>query len=225
MSFSYFYGNLVNFTEEKFLHQIMQLINPVYHWKKRTQRDNVYWRKIITKVTCTPSLRSETLVTGSKCIRNYFFYFYYHLLLCSSKDLIFCLTFLIFLQSFWWTVQTFSAQNYLNFPMNLLKIKVSIEHQKYFVAHRNMPKIFHDPGKNFPASSPTYSMYSPLEFRFESMKLIVNESYLVTKFMHFNILTLYVISVWSDFTIWIFLIGFWSYILEICWWCCCRIKC
>ena len=34
--------------------------------------------------------------------------------------------------------------------------------QKYFMAHKYMPKIFHGPHKNPPAPPPTYLMYGPL---------------------------------------------------------------
>ena len=57
--------------------------------------------------------------------------------------------------------------------MNILKIKIRKEHEKYFAAHQRFSKIyhdssiyakiFHDPCKTPPALLPTYLMYGPLD--------------------------------------------------------------
>ena len=38
-----------------------------------------------------------------------------------------------------------TPQTNLNFQMNLLKLKTKKKHEKYFVAHQKVSKIFHDP--------------------------------------------------------------------------------
>ena len=58
--------------------------------------------------------------------------FYYYLLWCSLKNLVCCLTCLIFLKSSWWPFWTFSAQTHLNFQTNLLKVKIRKEYKKMF---------------------------------------------------------------------------------------------
>ena len=62
-----------------------------------------------------------------------------HFLRSNSKDLIFCLTCLIFLKSSWWPVWIFSAQTHLNFQINLLKVRIRKEHNKLFCG---LSKIF-----------------------------------------------------------------------------------
>ena len=56
--------SMANFLTEKSLHQIMQLVNPDYPWNKWNQG-----------VSCSPSLRSETLIIDSKWISIFFFIF------------------------------------------------------------------------------------------------------------------------------------------------------
>ena len=97
--------------------------------------------------------------------------FYHHLLSCSSRNLISCLTCLIFLKSSWWLVWTFSAQTHLKFQMNLLKAKIRKEHKKIFCGpSKNFTNIswtiniwlkyFITPAKTL-QPAPTYLMYSP----------------------------------------------------------------
>ena len=52
--------------------------------------------------------------------------------------------------------------------MNLLKIKIRKEHEKYFVVHQKFSKVFHGPSISLPrplqkpsGPPPTYLMYGP----------------------------------------------------------------
>ena len=108
------------------------------------QIEKSYSRKIVKKVypkPCSPALRSETRVILSKYIKNYFFWFLLpFVIMYISKDLICCLTCVIFLKYFWWPVWIFSVQIRLNFQMNLLKVKITKERKKAFCGPSNIFK-------------------------------------------------------------------------------------
>ena len=72
------------------------------------------------------------------------------------------LTCLVFLKSLVWIFSTpiplIQKKNYENRTQeNILCPIKNLE--KYFTIHQYMPKTFHDPDKNPPASSPIYLMY------------------------------------------------------------------
>ena len=114
---------MATFVREKSLHQIMQLINPDYPWKKIKSQKCVLWP--FTKVRDP----SNSFKMHQKLS---FWSLLPFVIMYSSKNLIWCLTCLIFLKSSWWPVWTFSAQTHLNFQLNLLKIKIRKEHKKIF---------------------------------------------------------------------------------------------
>ena len=77
-------------------------------------------------VSCSPSLRSGTLVTGLKSIVNFSFllYFYYCLLSCSSKDWICCLHILFWLSPI--------DSQFWHLPLKPKIVKIRKEHKNIF---------------------------------------------------------------------------------------------
>ena len=70
-------------------------------------------------VSCAPLIRSWTLITGSRCIQDYFFMgLSFHLSPYSLVDFVCYLAWLSFFKPPWWPVSTFCAQIALNFQIN-----------------------------------------------------------------------------------------------------------
>lgn len=70
-------------------------------------------------VSCAPLIRSWTLITGSRCIQDYFFMgLSFHLSPYSLVDFVCYLAWLSFFKPPWWPVSTFCAQIALNFQRN-----------------------------------------------------------------------------------------------------------
>ena len=132
--------SMATFLRKKYLHQVMQLIKPDDPCKKWNQIKST---KEKSSQMCIlqhiPKIRDPS---NRFKMSQYFFNFFYHLLSCASKNLICCLTCLIFLKS---SSCGQIAQTHLNLQMNLLKIKIRKKDEKYFVAHQKFSKIFHGP--------------------------------------------------------------------------------
>ena len=115
LSFFYFHGT--HCKGDKFLYQIIQLINPNYPWKdgvkqiKPTQKKSSqsYILCLIIKVTY-PSVRTKNTS------RKWFLYVYFrHLSSNSLLDLICFLTYPVFHKSPWWPVWTICGQTLITF--------------------------------------------------------------------------------------------------------------
>ena len=97
MSFSYFHGNLCQGKIPSSNHAAYQSKLSFKKWSqidKTCTEENSSQRCILQLIT---KVRDPS--TRVKMHQNLFFYFYYYLLSCTSKDLICCLTCLIFLKS------------------------------------------------------------------------------------------------------------------------------
>ena len=122
---------------------MMQPIRPNYNWENGVKKIEITKGNLSQSCILCQSLRAKTLVSGSKCIKQFFLSFspLFILYLLCGCDL--CSMSCLFLDIL--------CPNPLTQKTKLCKQNVRkhfVVHQKYFMAHQYMPKVFYDPHKN-----------------------------------------------------------------------------
>ena len=88
--------------------KIMQPISPNNNWENGVKQIEITEENLSQSIILCQLRRTNTLASGSKCIKNIFFYFYHYLPYICWVDVIY-LTCLVFLKSPWWLVWIFCA--------------------------------------------------------------------------------------------------------------------